>query len=67
MSKQTTAQEQNEPAKFLSPAELSKRWKVSGMTLRRWRADNKIRALHIGRQIRFAVSEIERFESNAQA
>jgi excisionase family DNA binding protein len=52
---------------FLSPAELSQRWKVSGMTLRRWRADNRIRALHIGRQIRFAVSEIERFEANAIA
>jgi excisionase family DNA binding protein len=51
----------------LSPAELSQRWKVSGMTLRRWRADNRIRALHIGRQIRFAVSEIERFEANAIA
>jgi len=67
MSKQTTSQDTNEHAKFLSPAELSQRWKVSGMTLRRWRADNKIRALHIGRQIRFAVSEIERFEAEASA
>jgi excisionase family DNA binding protein len=67
MSQKPHSSAAEEPAKFLSPAELSQRWKVSGMTLRRWRADNKIRALHIGRQIRFAVSEIERFEAEAQA
>jgi excisionase family DNA binding protein len=37
------------------------------MTLRRWRHDNKIRALQIGRQVRFAIAEIERFEREAQA
>ena len=52
---------------FLSPAELSSRWQVSKMTLHRWRKDNKVRALHIGRQVRFALAEIERFESEAQA
>lgn len=37
------------------------------MTLRRWRKAGKIRALHLGRQVRFALSEVERFESEAQA
>jgi excisionase family DNA binding protein len=40
---------------------------VSKMTLHRWRRDNKIKALHIGRQVRFALSEIERFEAEARA
>ena len=54
-------------AKFFSPSELTTRWGVSGMTLRRWRKAGKIRALHLGRQVRFALSEVERFESEAQA
>lgn len=56
-----------QPDLFLSPADLAARWKVSKMTLHRWRKDNKIRALHIGRQVRFALSEIEQFESQAGA
>jgi excisionase family DNA binding protein len=52
---------------FYSPADLSKHWKVSGMTLRRWRKAGKLKALHIGRQIRFAASDIERFETEARA
>jgi hypothetical protein len=37
------------------------------MTLRRWRKAGKLKALHIGRQIRFSVSEIARFENEAAA
>lgn len=37
------------------------------MTLRRWRKQGKIKALYIGRQVRFAAVEIERFELEAQA
>jgi excisionase family DNA binding protein len=55
------------PAAFLSPAQLATRWQCSGMTLRRWRKAGKLKALHIGRQIRFAVSEVERFEAEASA
>jgi hypothetical protein len=55
------------PAAFLSTAQLTARWLCSGMTLRRWRKAGKLKALHIGRQIRFAVSEIERFEAEASA
>jgi excisionase family DNA binding protein len=66
MEPKSNPQVANSPA-FYSPAELSKHWKVSGMTLRRWRKAGKLKALHIGRQIRFAVSEIERFEANGQA
>jgi hypothetical protein len=52
---------------FLSPAQLTARWQVTGMTLRRWRKAGKLKALHIGRQIRFSVSEIARFENEAAA
>jgi excisionase family DNA binding protein len=57
----------NQPAVFISPTELSRRWMVSKMTLHRWRRDNKIKSLHIGRQVRFALSEVERFEAQARA
>lgn len=51
---------------FLSPAELGpERWKVSKITLRRWRKGGKLKALKIGRQIRFSIEEIERFEREA--
>ena len=61
-----TSSELKQPASFLTPSELSTRWKVSKMTLHRWRRDNKIRALHVGRQVRFALSEVERFEAEAR-
>lgn len=53
--------------RLFTPAQLSRRWDVTGMTLRRWRKAGKLKALHIGRQIRFAPAEIERFEREAQA
>jgi excisionase family DNA binding protein len=57
----------NNPPAFHTPSELCARWKVTGMTLRRWRKQGKIKALYIGRQVRFAAAEIERFELEAQA
>lgn len=50
------------PVAFYSPAQLAARWQVTGMTLRRWRKAGKISALLIGRQVRFPIAEIERFE-----
>jgi excisionase family DNA binding protein len=50
---------------FLTPAELAARWKLTPMTLRRWRHAGKLKAHHIGRGIRFALSEIERIEREA--
>lgn len=52
---------------FLTPAELATRWSVTSMTLRRWRKAGKLKAHHLGRGIRFAVAEIERFEAEAKA
>lgn len=63
----STSLAQSPAALFLTPAELSRRWMVSKMTLHRWRRDNKIKSLHIGRQVRFALSEVERFEAQARA
>jgi hypothetical protein len=37
------------------------------MTLRRWRKAGKIKASHIGRGVRFAVAEVERFERDGIA
>ena len=55
------------PPSFLTPTELAARWKLTPMTLRRWRHANKLKAHHLGRGIRFAMAEIERIESEAQA
>lgn len=55
------------PKCFLSPEQLATRWQVSEMTLRRWRHDSKIRALRIGRQVRFPMDEVERFERESIA
>jgi len=55
------------PDWLYSPAQLSHRWGITGMTLRRWRKAGKLKALHIGRQIRFSPAEIARFEAEATA
>lgn len=53
---------------FLTPAELAARWKVTTLTLRRWRHAGKLRALFLGgRGVRFAFTEIERVEREGQA
>jgi excisionase family DNA binding protein len=54
-------------AKFLTPTELSARWKVTPMTLRRWRHAGKLPTHHLGRGIRFSIEEVERIEREAQA
>lgn len=50
---------------FLTTAELAARWKLTPMTLRRWRRAGKLKTHHLGRGIRFALSEIERIENEA--
>lgn len=55
------------PHSFLTPAELASRWKVTPMTLRRWRKAGKIKASFLGRGVRFSADEIARFEREAQA
>lgn len=52
---------------FLTPADLASRWKVTPMTLRRWRHAGKLQTHHFGRGIRFAMVEIERIEREAIA
>ncbi len=52
---------------FLSPAELAARWKVTPMTLRRWRKAGKLGVHHIGRGIRFSLEAIEKFEADSKA
>ncbi len=55
----------NEQAHF-SPRRLADRWGVCELTLRRWRREGRIRAMRIGRSVRFAIEEIERIEREAQ-
>lgn len=55
----------NTTATFLTTSELAARWKLTPMTLRRWRRDGKLKTHHLGRGIRFALSEIERIENEA--
>lgn len=52
---------------FLTPAELAAKWKVTPITLRRWRKAGRLKACFIGRGVRFTAEEIERFEREAQA
>jgi excisionase family DNA binding protein len=47
---------------YLTPRQLAARFGVHPITLRRWRAERKITATRFGRGVRFAISEIERFE-----
>ncbi len=53
--------------RFLTPAELSARWKITPMTLRRWRKDGKLKALHIGRGVRFCLSDVIIYEEAARS
>lgn len=55
------------PSPFLTPADLATRWKVTPMTLRRWRKAGKIKVSYLGRGVRFPLSEVERVERDAQA
>ena len=52
---------------FLTPAELATRWKLTPMTLRRWRHAGKLKTHHLGRGIRFSMVEVERMERESQA
>ena len=52
---------------YLTPAELAAKWKVTPITLRRWRKAGKLKASFLGRGVRFASAEIERFEREAIA
>lgn len=52
---------------FLTPAELALRWQVTTMTLRRWRKSGKLRTIHLGRGVRFAIADVERLEREASA
>jgi excisionase family DNA binding protein len=52
---------------YLTTADLAARWKITPMTLRRWRKDGKLKASFLGRGVRFAMSEVERIEHEAQA
>ncbi len=57
----------NTSSPFLTPAELATRWQVTTMTLRRWRKSGKLATVHLGRGIRFALSDVERLEQDAKA
>lgn len=52
---------------FLTAPELAARWRITTMTLRRWRRAGKLRACYIGRGVRFTTTEVERFEREAEA
>ncbi|MHB1082157.1 MAG: helix-turn-helix domain-containing protein [Prosthecobacter sp.] len=52
---------------FFTAAELAARWRVTPMTLRRWRNAGKLKTHHLGRGIRFSMAEVERLEREAIA
>jgi len=61
----STSSDTNPP--FYTPAELAARWRVTPMTLRRWRKAGKIQTHHLGRGVRFSVTEVRRIENEAAA
>lgn len=52
---------------YFTSAELAARWKVTTITLRRWRKAGKLKASFLGRGVRYTTEEIARFEREAQA
>jgi hypothetical protein len=52
---------------YFSPADLSARWQVTTVTLRRWRKLGRLKSSYIGRQVRFSRAEVLRFELEAEA
>lgn len=54
-------------AVFLTPAELAARWKVTTLSLRRWRKEGRLSVHHIGRGIRFSLEAVEKFEADSKA
>jgi hypothetical protein len=51
---------------LLTPRQLSKRWGVTGLTLRRYRDAGKLRAIVLSkRMIRFSIDEVLRVEREA--
>ena len=52
---------------FFRPADLATRWKITPMTLRRWRKAGKLKTLHLGRAVRFSAAEVQRIENEATA
>jgi len=50
---------------FLAPADLAARWGLTPMTLRRWRKDQKLKAIRLGRGVRFTAAEVQRIEAEA--
>ena len=55
------------PPLFFTPVELAERWKISTMTLRRWRNEGKFKVVHFGRSVRIELSEVQRVEREARA
>jgi len=51
---------------LITTADLAQRWKVTPMTLRRWRRDGKLQAYHLGRGIRFSAADIEKIEAESK-
>lgn len=50
---------------LFTPADLAARWKINSLTLRRWRKAGKLKALHLGRGVRFTAAEVQRIEAEA--
>jgi predicted site-specific integrase-resolvase len=59
--------ETHTPPAFSTAAQLSARWHVTTVTLRRWRKAGKLKASFLGGGVRFTAEEVTRFEREAQA
>jgi len=54
-------------AQLITPKALRQRWAVSNMWLWRARRDGKLAALKLGKNVRYALADVERFEAELRA
>lgn len=52
---------------FLTHQDLARRWKVSTMTLRRWRRAGKLTSHYLGRCVRFKLADVIALEEGSAA
>lgn len=58
---------EKQSTEFLTADELRNRWKVSGMTLWRFRKKGTLKAYKIGKGVRFSLADVQHIEAQAAA
>jgi hypothetical protein len=54
-----------ESPKFISRRGLATRWEVSAMSIRRMQREGRLKAYYLGRDARYALTDVEQIEQKA--